>query len=227
MVDDMIKLAPSILAADFNILGEQISSLEQSGATYLHIDVMDGVFVPSISFGMPLITSIRKKSKLIFDVHLMIEEPIRYLEDFKEAGADIVTVHAEACKHLHRTVTRIKELGMKAGVSINPATGLNQLEYILDDVDMILIMTVNPGYGGQAFIPSSLGKIKQLKEMIQKTGKEIDIEVDGGITVQNVGEVIGAGANVIVAGTSVFRGNITDNIAGFMKKFKGVNSVEQ
>jgi len=227
LVDDMIKLAPSILAADFNILGEQISSLEQSGATYLHIDVMDGVFVPSISFGMPLITSIRKKSKLIFDVHLMIEEPIRYLEDFKEAGADIVTVHAEACKHLHRTVTRIKELGMKAGVSINPATGLNQLEYILDDVDMILIMTVNPGYGGQAFIPSSLGKIKQLKEMIQKTGKEIDIEVDGGITVQNVGEVIGAGANVIVAGTSVFRGNITDNIAGFMKKFKGVNSVEQ
>lgn len=215
----MMKLAPSILSADFNTLGEQIDLLEQEGVEYLHIDVMDGVFVPSISFGMPLIASIRKNSKLIFDVHLMIEEPIRYLEEFKNAGADIITVHAEACTHLHRTVTKIKELGLKAGVSINPATPLSVLEYILGEVDMILIMTVNPGYGGQAFIPNSIQKIKDLKKMVTKAGVNIDIEVDGGITTENVETVLKSGANVIVAGTSVFKGDIKENVSGFKKKF--------
>ena len=215
----MIKLAPSILAADFNILGEQISLLEKAGVHYLHLDVMDGKFVPSISFGMPLIASIRKNSKLIFDVHLMIEEPIRYLEEFKAAGADIITVHAEACAHLHRTVTKIKELGLLAGVSINPATPLNVLEYVLNDVDMILIMTVNPGYGGQSFIENTLTKVVDLKEMIIKSGRKIDIEVDGGITINNVDQVLQAGANVIVSGTSVFRGDIVENIESFQRKF--------
>lgn len=215
----MIKLAPSMLAADFNRLGEQISLIEEAGAQYLHIDVMDGNFVPSISFGMPVIASIRKNSNLVFDVHLMVDEPIRYLEDFKQAGADIITVHAESCKHLNRTITKIKELGCKAGVALNPSTPLQVLEYVLNDLDMVLIMSVNPGFGGQAFIPNSLLKIKQLKEMATKVGANIDIEVDGGINAANVTEIIDAGANVIVAGTAVFKGNIKENIAEFKEKF--------
>ncbi len=212
-------LAPSILAADFNKLGEQIELLEQAGVKYLHIDVMDGNFVPSISFGMPVIASIRRNTKLVFDVHLMIEEPIRYLEAFKEAGADIITVHAEACTHLHRTIARIRELGMKAGISLNPASSLQGLEYILQDLDMVLIMTVNPGFGGQTMIPGVVRKITELKKMAEDKGVTLDIEVDGGITLENVTTVLEAGANVIVSGTSIFRGDIKANVAGFQKMF--------
>lgn len=213
----MNKLAPSILAADFFRLGEQISAVEKAGAQLLHIDVMDGAFVPSISFGMPLIKSIRKNSGLVFDVHLMINEPDRYIDDFAASGADMITVHAEACTHLNRTLSHIREKGLKAGVALNPSTPLNVLDYIYDDVDMILIMSVNPGFGGQKFIPGTMDKLRELKKILAAKNKNIDVQVDGGINLNNVAEVMAAGANVIVSGSSVFNGDIDSNVRRFLE----------
>lgn len=209
-------LSPSILSADFSNLGEQIRLLDEAGAQYVHIDVMDGMFVPSISFGMPVIKSIRGCTERIFDVHLMIEEPGRYINDFAEAGADLITVHAEACKHLDRTISAIKEKGLLAGVALNPATPLSEIEWILPKVDMILLMSVNPGFGGQTYIPYVTDKIRELKKMIDKKGLKTDIEVDGGINHENVAEILDAGANIIVAGSAVFRGDIEENVERFL-----------
>lgn len=200
----MIKLAPSILSADFSMLADSVAQVEKAGCEYLHIDVMDGHFVPNLTFGPVVIKSIRKKSDMVFDCHLMMENADRYLEEFAKAGADIITVHQEACTHLHRTVHRIKELGCKAGVSLNPATSLMTLEEILPDLDMVLLMSVNPGFGGQKFIEQSLDKIRRLKKMIDEGGYSVDIQVDGGITPDNIAQVVKAGANILVAGSSIF-----------------------
>lgn len=209
-------LAPSILSADFARLGEQVQKLDEAGAQYVHIDVMDGMFVPSISLGMPIIRSIRPCSDRIFDVHLMIEEPGRYIADFADAGADLITVHAEACKHLDRTVESIKEKGLLAGVALNPATPISTVEYLLPKVDMVLIMSVNPGFGGQKLIPYTVQKIRDLKQVIDKKGLKIDIEVDGGVNLENVTEVMDAGANIIVSGSAVFSGDVTENTKRFL-----------
>lgn len=200
----MYYLAPSILSADFARLGEEIKTVEDAGVKYLHIDVMDGMFVPSISFGFPVIQAIRGKSECVFDVHLMIEQPERYIERFAECGADIITVHAEACKHLDRVIQQIHQTGKKAGVALNPATPLNVLDYVLEKVDMVLLMSVNPGFGGQKFIDYSLKKIQQLCQMIDERGLSIDIEVDGGVNDSTIQSVLEAGANVLVAGSAVF-----------------------
>ena len=211
-----IILSPSILAADFANLGQQLRVLEDCKVPYVHIDVMDGSFVPSISFGMPVIKSIRKETKGFFDVHLMIDEPGRYVKEFKECGADLITVHVEACKHLNRTIEQIKELGIKVGVALNPATPIESIKHVLDMVDMVLIMTVNPGFGGQKYIESCTEKIRELKMLIDEKGLDVDIEVDGGIGVANVNKVIEAGANVIVAGTAIFGGDgIEKNVSAF------------
>lgn len=210
----MIKLAPSILSADFSQLAESVKAVENAGCEYLHIDVMDGHFVPNITFGAVVFEKLRKKSNMTFDCHLMIEQPDLYLEDFVKAGADIITVHQEACVHLNRTIHHIKELGCKAGVAINPATSPQALEYVLQDVDMVLIMSVNPGFGGQKFIPQSLDKIKKLKQMIDAKNYNVDIQVDGGVSVDNIHDIVTAGANIVVAGSAIFgKDNIQKSVS--------------
>ncbi|MCG8481677.1 MAG: ribulose-phosphate 3-epimerase [Clostridia bacterium] len=201
----MIQLAPSILSADFAKLYEDIRQVEKGGAQLLHVDVMDGHFVPNITLGPPIVKSLNDRVQIPLDVHLMIENPDQYIEKFNVSKTEIITVHAEACVHLHRTVEKIKSLGVKAGVALNPSTSLDGLDYILDDIDMVLIMTVNPGFGGQSFIPVMYEKINQLKQKIQDKNLSIDIQVDGGINLDNVGQAINAGANIIVAGSAVFK----------------------
>lgn len=205
------ELSPSILAADFNRLGEEIKKVEEAGTRWLHFDVMDGVFVPSISFGMPVLASLKKETSLFMDVHLMITDPGRYVDTFMNNGADMLTVHAEACTHLDRTIAQIKEAGCRAGVALNPATPVSVLEHVLDTVDMVLIMTVNPGFGGQKYIPYCTRKVAELRNEFDRRGLDTDIQVDGGITIGTLPEVLKAGANIFVAGSAVFKGDITKN----------------
>ena len=209
-------LSPSILSADYGKLAEEIERIDEAGAQYIHIHVMDGMFVPNITLGAPVVKSLRKYTDRILDVHLMIEEPDRYVEDFAKAGADIITVHAEACRHLDRTVAHIKELGTMAGVAINPATPIEVLRHVIDQVDMVLIMTVNPGYGGQKLIPYTLEKVTELRRILGERGIKLDIEVDGGITLDNVDQALIAGANIIVAGSAVFSGDAAANVEAFL-----------
>lgn len=210
-------LSPSILAADISCLGQQIKMIDEAGAQYVHIDIMDGHFVPTLSFGAPVIKSIRPLTERIFDVHLMMDEPIHLIDEMVECGADIITVHAEACTHLDRTIEKIKESGVLASVALNPATDLGCLNYILPKLDMVLLMTVNPGYGGQQYIPYLTDKIRTLRQIVTERDLKLDIEVDGGVTLQNVKGILEAGANIIVAGSAVFHGDVQGNAEEFLK----------
>ncbi|NLY71786.1 MAG: ribulose-phosphate 3-epimerase [Clostridiales bacterium] len=200
----MYQLAPSILSADFSKLGEEVSAVEEAGAHIIHIDIMDGHFVPNISYGPAVMKSLLGKTKLPFDVHLMIEDPDKYIKEFVTENTKYISVHAEACVHLHRTLQYIKSFGVEAGVALNPSTPLNVLEYVINDLDMVLIMSVNPGFGGQSFIPSALDKVKQLKKLKDELNPNLVIAIDGGITLNNVKEIVDAGVNLVVAGSSVF-----------------------
>jgi ribulose-phosphate 3-epimerase len=200
----MIKIAPSLLSADFSKLGDEVRAAQEAGADLIHVDVMDGRFVPNITIGPMIVSAIKRHATVPLDVHLMIDEPDRYIESFADSGADIITVHFEACTHLHRTLQKIKESNVKAGVSLNPATGINGMEYILPFTDMILIMSVNPGFGGQKFIPEALSKIENVRDMTRDLARKVDIEVDGGINVDNVSDVVRAGADIVVMGSAFF-----------------------
>lgn len=213
-------LAPSILSADFKILGEQIDLCEKAGAEYLHFDVMDGMFVKNISFGIPVLECLKGNTGMVLDAHLMVTEPIRYVEAFANAGADIINVHYEACEDLQATIDKIHECGVKAGITVKPNTPVEVLRPYLDQVEMFLIMSVEPGQGGQGFIPESLDKIKELRQMLDERGLQTDIQVDGGIKLDNVGTVAEAGANIMVAGSAVFKGDIAGNVSEFMKVLK-------
>lgn len=216
----MNYLAPSLLAADFARLGEQMRIIDQAGAQYFHYDVMDGTFVPNISMGLPVLQSIRKVTKKKLDVHLMITHPEQYISDFSDAGADIITVHAETCKHLDQIVGDIKREGVMAGVALNPSTPLGVLDYILPELDMVLVMTVNPGYGGQKLIPYTMDKIRELRGIVQRRGLSTNIEVDGGVKIDNVEQLLAAGANVIVAGSGIFKGDLAGNVEAFLEKLE-------
>lgn len=218
MVEAMNILAPSILAADFWRLGEQIQEAENAGAQYLHIDVMDGVFVPSISFGMPVIQTIRQHTDLFFDVHLMIEKPERYLQEFADYGADLINFHLEAADDVRGIIAGIRGLGKKAGITIKPETPVKAVEPYLELADMVLVMTVEPGFGGQKLMPDCLDKVRELRSLTLERGLNIDIEVDGGITADNIGLALEAGANVIVAGSAVFKGNIGENVKALKRE---------
>lgn len=216
----MITLAPSILGADFKNLEQEISAVGKAGAQYIHLDVMDGDFVPSISFGMPLISSIRSCTDRVFDVHMMVSEPYRYVKEMRACGADLITVHAEACRHLDSTLSCIRESGAKVGVALNPATPIETIDLVLPQVDMVLLMTVNPGFGGQKMIPYTIDKVRCLRKRCDMLGLSTDIEVDGGVKLSNVRQFLDAGANVIVAGSAVFKGDAAANARAFLDIFK-------
>lgn len=210
-------LSPSLLSADFARLAEEIRAVDENGAEYIHIDVMDGIFVPSISYGMPVIKSIRKETKKTFDVHLMIKEPIRYIKEFVEAGADLITVHVEACEDVAATLRQIRACGVRAALTLNPPTDLEKIVPYIELCDMLLVMSVNPGFGGQKFIESSVDKVRKLREICNQIKPEMDIEIDGGINLTNLSEVLEAGANIIVAGSGIYKGDAAENTRRFLE----------